>query len=108
MSFGRSWYLILAKRSATVTWLGITFLSRLNDIVGGGPFGLKAGQWTDDTAMAVALADSLTLNDGLDEADLMGRFVRWYEQGEYSCTGSCFDIGVTTRQALSRWKRTGN
>ena len=80
----------------------------LTDMVGGGPFGLKAGQWTDDTAMALALADSLTVNDGLNEADLMGRFVRWHEQGEYSCTGSCFDIGITTRQALSRWKRTGN
>ena len=80
----------------------------LTDMVGGGPFGLKAGQWTDDTAMALALADSLTANDGLNEADLMRRFVRWHEQGEYSCTGTCFDIGITTRQALSRWKRTGN
>ena len=43
----------------------------LTDMVGGGPFGLKAGQWTDDTAMALALADSLTANDGLNEADLM-------------------------------------
>jgi ADP-ribosyl-[dinitrogen reductase] hydrolase len=80
----------------------------LTDMVGGGPFGLKAGQWTDDTAMALALADSLAANNGLNEADLMERFVRWHEQGEYSCTGSCFDIGITTRQALSRWKRTGN
>ena len=80
----------------------------VTDMVGGGPFGLKAGQWTDDTAMALALADSLTANDGLNEADLMRRFVRWHEQGEYSCTGSCFDIGITTSQALSRWKRTGN
>jgi ADP-ribosyl-[dinitrogen reductase] hydrolase len=58
--------------------------------------------------MALALVDSLAANDGLDEADLMNRFVRWHEQGEYSCTGRCFDIGITTRQALARWKRTGN
>jgi len=80
----------------------------LIDMVGGGPFRLRPGEWTDDTAMALALADSLLAHPGLDEADLMGRFVDWHERGTYSCTGTCFDIGVTTRQALARWKRTGN
>ena len=79
----------------------------LADMIGGGPFKLRAGEWTDDTAMALALADSLFEHPELDAADLMGRFVSWHEQGTYSCTGTCFDIGVTTRQALSRWKRTG-
>ena len=32
---------------------------RLVDMVGGGPFALTPGAWTDDTAMALALADSL-------------------------------------------------
>lgn len=81
---------------------------RLTDMVGGGPFRLKAGEWTDDTAMALALADSLSGNPALDEADLMRRFVDWHEEGAYSCTGTCFDIGITTRQALSRWKASGN
>jgi ADP-ribosyl-[dinitrogen reductase] hydrolase len=76
------------------------------DIVGGGPFGLKAGEWTDDTAMALALADSLIHKPDLDEQDLLGRFVRWHSTGEYSCTGTCFDIGVTTRHALYRWRET--
>lgn len=80
----------------------------LVDMVGGGPFKLKAGQWTDDTAMALALADSLFERDDLDEADLLRRFVQWHEEGVYSCTGSCFDIGITTRQALARWAKTGN
>ena len=80
----------------------------LTDMVGGGPFHLQPGQWTDDTSMALALADSLLANPDLDEADLMQRFVRWMDEGEYSVTGRCFDIGLTTRQALSRWKRTGN
>lgn len=79
----------------------------LTDMIGGGPFKLKPGEWTDDTAMALALADSLIASDGLDEADLMRRFVDWHEQGTYSCTGRCFDIGITTRAALSRWKKTG-
>ena len=80
----------------------------LADMVGGGPFGLKSGEWTDDTAMAIALMDSLAANPELDEADLMTRFVSWHEEGVYSCTGRCFDIGITTRQALARWKRTGD
>lgn len=80
---------------------------KLTDMVGGGPFGLKPGEWTDDTAMALALADSLIAQGKLDERDLMERFVRWHEQGEYSCTGTCFDIGITTRQALMRFKRSG-
>lgn len=78
------------------------------DMIGGGPFRLKAGQWTDDTAMALALADSLLERDEFDEADLMQRFVDWREKGNYSCTGTCFDIGITVSGALSRWKRTGN
>lgn len=81
---------------------------RLTDMVGAGPFRLKPGEWTDDTAMALALADSLVDCEDLDEADLMRKFVHWRDQGDYSCTGSCFDIGVTTSAALSRWKRTGN
>jgi ADP-ribosyl-[dinitrogen reductase] hydrolase len=80
----------------------------LGDMVGGGPFHLEVGQWTDDTSMALALMDSLLVKHGLDEADLMERFVRWHEEGEYSSTGRCFDIGITTRQALARWKKTGN
>ena len=30
----------------------------IDDIVGGGPFGLRAGEWTDDTSMALCLAES--------------------------------------------------
>ncbi len=80
----------------------------LQDMIGGGPFRLQPGQWTDDTAMALALADSLDLNETLDAADLMQRFVEWHDHGRYSCTGRCFDIGITTRQALARWTATGN
>ena len=80
----------------------------VTDMTGGGPFKLQPGQWTDDTAMTLALADSLIAAPGLDEADLMRRFVEWREQGSYSCTGSGFDIGNTTSEALSRWKRSGD
>ena len=84
------------------------FRPRQNDMIGGGPFKLKAGEWTDDTAMALALADSLIACDGIDEADLLRRFCLWWHTGKYSCTGTCFDIGTTTAAALRRWEATGD
>jgi len=81
---------------------------RLTDIVGGGPFRLKPGEWTDDTSMALALADSLAVHPNLDERDLMQRFLDWYRRGTYACTGKCFDIGITTRQALARFETSGD
>ena len=82
--------------------------SRLEDMEGGGPFLLPPGYWTDDTAMALALADSLAASEAVDARDLMDRFVRWWQDGDYSCRGHCFDIGNTTRAALDRYLRTGD
>ena len=81
---------------------------RVTDLVGGGPFGLQPGEWTDDTAMALALADSLAADPMLNEKDLMDRFVDWFRRGTTSCTGRCFDIGGTTRAALTSFEHTGN
>ncbi len=78
-----------------------------SEMTGGGPFGLKPGQWTDDTSMALALADSLVERQGFDARDLMTRFVAWRKKGDYSCTGTCFDIGITTQRALTAFGRTG-
>jgi ADP-ribosyl-[dinitrogen reductase] hydrolase len=77
-------------------------------MVGGGPFRLKPGEWTDDTAMALALADSLLQPSGFDEADLMRRFLAWRDTGAYSCTGTCFDIGMTVSKALQKFSHTGD
>ncbi len=79
----------------------------LVDMVGGGPFDLAVGQWTDDTAMALCLAESLTEIGGFDPLDQMKRYVRWYRQGYMSSTGRCFDIGNTIRTALERFEATG-
>ena len=83
---------------------------RLEDMVGGGPFDLPPGTWTDDTSMALALADSLaaTGHDAVDCRDLMDRFVRWWRQGAYAPVGRCFDIGNTTSEALARYRETGD
>ena len=78
------------------------------DMTGGGPFGLEPGQWTDDTAMAFALAKSLVTCQAFDPHDVMTRFVAWWRKGTYSCQGTCFDIGIATRAALARFERTGD
>ena len=79
----------------------------VSDMVGGGPFGLKPGQWTDDTSMALCLAESLVTCKGFDPADQMRRYVRWWRQGHLSSTGTCFDIGNTVSDALAHFERTG-
>jgi ADP-ribosylglycohydrolase len=70
------------------------------DLVGGGPFGLEPGQWTDDTSMALCLAASLIECRGFDARDQMERYLRWHRHGYLSSTGRCFDIGNTVRAAL--------
>ncbi|MDE2999652.1 MAG: ADP-ribosylglycohydrolase family protein [Gemmatimonadota bacterium] len=80
---------------------------RVTDLVGGGPFGLAAGEWTDDTSMALCLAESLLERGGLDVHDLMVRFLRWREEGHNSVTGVCFDIGNATDAALRSFRATG-
>jgi ADP-ribosyl-[dinitrogen reductase] hydrolase len=82
-------------------------LAPLSDMVAGGPHRLRRGQWTDDTAMALALADSLLSKPDLDGQDLMGRFLDWWRNGTYSCTGTCFDIGIATSEALAAFEKSG-
>lgn len=78
------------------------------DMVGGGPFDLSPGQWTDDTSMALCLAGSLLAKKAFDPHDQMERYVRWWQDGYLSSTGECFDIGITTVSALQRFQQTGN
>jgi ADP-ribosylglycohydrolase len=69
---------------------------------GGGPHRLEPGEWTDDTSMALALADSIA-SVGWDLDDQARRYLQWWREGKYSVTGSCFDIGSTTVAALQRF-----
>ena len=78
----------------------------ISDMVGGGPFRLKAGEWTDDTSMALCLAESLIEKQAFDPQDQLARYLRWYKKGHLSCNGRCFDIGNTVRDALSRFEQT--
>jgi ADP-ribosylglycohydrolase/protein-tyrosine phosphatase len=79
----------------------------VDDMVGGGPFRLEAGEWTDDTSMALCLAESVLDTGGMDLVDQLRRFVLWRSDGYLSSNGSCFDIGRTVAQQLARFEATG-
>lgn len=80
----------------------------LTDMVGGGPFRLAPGQWTDDTSMALCLATSLVERQEFDARDQMERYCRWAETGYLSSNGRCFDIGNTVGAALERFRQDGD
>jgi ADP-ribosyl-[dinitrogen reductase] hydrolase len=76
----------------------------VTDYRGGGPHGLEPGEWTDDTSMALALADSIA-STGWDLEDQLNRYIEWWQNGKYSVNGDCFDIGTTTQVALATFRR---
>ena len=79
----------------------------VTDMIGGGVFQLQPGQWTDDTSMALCLAESLIQCQGLNLVDQLTRYCRWYRDGYFSCKDHCFDIGNTTRTALHAFELSG-
>jgi ADP-ribosylglycohydrolase len=78
----------------------------VTDMVGGGVFQLESGQWTDDTSMALCLAESLIEKETFDPADQLDRYWLWYSEGRMSSTGRCFDIGNATRRSLEEYHKT--
>lgn len=85
----------------TVEFMPRGSFPRVSDMIGRGPFGLAPGEWTDDTSMALCLAESLIAHGGFDARDQAERYLRWWREGYMSHTGRCFDIGNTVRSALS-------
>jgi len=75
--------------------------SVVGDLLGGGPFELPRGGWTDDTAMALVLADSLLESPGFDAHDQVRRYLRWQKEGYLSATGQCVGITASVSRALA-------
>ena len=73
----------------------------VGDLLGGGPFDLPRGAWSDDTAMALCLAESLVERDGFDAGDQLERYARWQREGYHSATGQCLGITAATARALA-------
>ncbi len=79
-----------------------------SDLRAGGPHGLPAGAWTDKTALALCLAESLIARNGVDAADQLQRYQQWQKEGRWSSTGRCVGISAATARALATAQWTGN
>ena len=79
----------------------------VNGMTGGGTHNLSPGMWTDDTSMALCLAESLIEKGDFDPIDQLQSYLRWFQEGYLSVNGHCFDIGNTTREALRIFQETG-
>ncbi len=64
------------------------------EMIGGGPFGFAPGEWTDDTQMAVCVAE-VAATGHLDPAAVGDRFLAWFREGQK-------DVGNQTRSVLGR------
>lgn len=80
----------------------------LGDLLGGGPFNLPRGAWSDETAMALCLAESLVEDGAVDLAGQARRYHLWQRQGLLSSTGECVGISAETARALAQAQWTGN
>ncbi len=78
------------------------------DAHGAAPLGLPSGAWSDKTAMALCLADSLVACDGADAADQVARYCEWQRNGLWSSTGSCIGQSAATGRALAAAQWSGN
>lgn len=72
----------------------------------GGKFQMRLGEWTDDTAMALCLADSLLAAEGFDARDQMQRYWRWGNEGYNSTRDRAFGVGKTVAKAMARFLKT--
>jgi ADP-ribosylglycohydrolase len=77
-------------------------------LAAGGPHALPAGAWTDDTSMALLLAESLTECGANDARDQVQRYARWQREGHLSSAGRAVGLGATATRALAQAQWTGN
>ena len=66
---------------------------------------LPKGAWTDDTSMALCLADSLLECGGYDSYDVMKKYSDWETYGYRSYFEMGYDVGSQTDHAISRFEK---
>ncbi|WP_234414050.1 ADP-ribosylglycohydrolase family protein [Ideonella sp. A 288] len=91
---------------ATTEFLERGTFEPVTDMIGGGVYELEPGEWTDDTSMAMCLAESLVASESFDPMDQMIRYLSWYRRGYWSAKAHCFDIGQTTEHAIRLFEKT--
>ena len=78
----------------------------LNDMIGFGTYNQPAGTWSDDSSLALCLADELSKELNLQK--IGNSFVKWYYENHWTPHGVVFDIGISTREAITRLKNGEN
>ena len=72
---------------------------------GYGTFHLPKGSWTDDSSLTIALLESIRRTGKIDLEDIMGNFMKWLYDGEFTPYGESYDIGRGTMQAIDRYRK---
>ncbi len=76
-------------------------------MVGGGWLKLEPGEWTDDTAMALCLAESIVDSDGHDAEDQLRWYLKWYKENVFTSNDRFIDAGINTRKVIERFAKGG-
>lgn len=80
----------------------------VTEMIGYGVFNMPPGSWSDDSSLTLATLSSINEVGRIDSEDIMKRFVRWYDNGEYTPFGYAYDIGYTCETAICNYKETHN
>ncbi len=78
----------------------------VRDMLGGGSHGWQPGEWTDDTAMAVCVAEGILSQGRFDAADVAERFLRWFQSGPRN-VGNTISAAMRALACGERWDRAG-
>ena len=74
---------------------------------GFGTYNQPPGTWSDDSSMTLATMDAIIKNKGVMTFrcydHIMQNFVTWYQNGNFTPYGRCFDVGGTTRRAIQNY-----
>lgn len=92
---------------APVEGLAPGMFPKVTNFCGGGFHHIEPGEWTDDTALAMCLAESLIARHGFEPADAMDRIRQWWRAGYWSCREAAFGIGSTTQAAIEYYEAEG-
>lgn len=73
---------------------------KVEDMIGYGTYNLPPGIWSDDSALALCLAEMLT--GEYDLRKLASFFIAWLDQAWWTAHGVVFDVGNATQEAIGR------
>jgi len=72
----------------------------VTDMTGYGTYNQPPGTWSDDSSLTFCLAEAMTQKFVLES--MRQNFVKWAYEGYWTPHGEVFDIGITTRKAISK------